>query len=176
MLIFVNFQEDNVILSDPAVTNRMWQSWTNTLANTFNNSRREEGYFITFDTATKTYGIDGYLEGPFVPNNTNAFVFLGPTRPPDSITNPTPLDKPVYVVGWFHTHTPTFYLHWIYLRGVGPTKPHDFNYSAHPFINVPGFVIDYTPANADDEIPGGHPLDAEATIYTITPPKRRPLP
>ena len=98
-------------------------------------------------------------------------------RPPDSISNPTPLDKLVYVVGWVHTHPPSFYcIDGLY---VGPST-NDFNYSID--VMVPGFVYDYIATEYDDEenhkgggIPPNHPLGSPAIIYTI-PPDRRPLP
>jgi hypothetical protein len=63
--VIVNFQEDHVIEADPVVSNAMDQAWANTKAYTLANPHllREEGFYITFDTATKTYSIIEYREG-----------------------------------------------------------------------------------------------------------------
>jgi hypothetical protein len=177
--ITVQFPNRAEILSDPDVTNRMWQAWTNTLAAATPTHYREEGYFITLDTASNEYGITAYSVGSNYVNGTIAAWDTAPgERPPDSISNPTPLDKPIYVVGWFHTHPPRFYCSTG--KYVGPS-PGDHAYSTNEFINLPGFAYDYIATEYEDDnpekgvIPPRHPLESPATIYTI-PPDRRPLP
>jgi hypothetical protein len=100
-------------------------------------------------------------------------------RPPDSIENPTPLDKPVYIVGVFHTHTPMCDVPSNKERPAGPTvnanAQDDYDFCADPAINIPGFVYDYLP-DIYGGILGGTHIDADAGVYPVTPPKRRPLP
>jgi len=100
-------------------------------------------------------------------------------RPADSIQNPDPDEASVtYTVGWFHTHTPTFYRASSYApgttRGVGPSAG-DHGFGSHSTINIPGYAYDYT-ATIGGSIPMGHPLNAAAQIYNVTPPDRRPTP
>ena len=92
--------------------------------------------------------------------------------PFDSIDNPTPLDKPVCTVGYFHTHTPMTYMPTYTSRPVGPSGD-DIKFATNLGIQMPGFVYDYT--NANNKIIGGHLLHDPAKVYTL-PPERRPLP
>ena len=178
------FPSASDILAGQGVQSRMDQAWTDTKNATTPTSRREEGYYITLDTSSGAYGITAHTIGTAVSNDQGA-VWDTATypRPPDGITNPTPLDQPTYTIGWFHTHTPTTYRSYIGLRPVGPSgspgppPTDDYSWGAHPNINVPGFVYDYTEDSlGSGGIPAGHPLNSSAQIYSITPPTRRPTP
>ena len=151
--------------------------WEQTKADATPTQRREYAAYVTLNTATDEYGLVSITPGPWAASNEGAGTTL-PIRPNDNPANPTPLDKPTYVVAWFHTHTPTKFVTFPY-RGIGPST-NDFAASVHPYINMPGFAYDYIavatnniPANS---IPAGLDKDAPAKIYPITPPERRPTP
>jgi len=149
--------------------------WASTLAAALpDGSRREEGCYITLDTATGQYGKVAHTEGYIVAVNQGArWHTAARIRPSDVPTNPSPTSTAVYVVGWFHTHTPTTYRTYAGFNGrpVGPTDPGDYNWSVHTNIALPGLVYDYT----EYAVPG-HPLNSPAKLYPITPPERRATP
>jgi len=151
--------------------------WELTKADATDGQRREYAGYITLDTATGEYGLKDVEHGDWAPNDEPAGMGLA-LPPPDIPENPTPLDTVVYVVAWFHTHTPTTYVTVPY-RPVGPGDG-DFAASIHPLINLPGFALDYAaspaPNHPPDTVPAGHPKDGETMLYPITPPNRRPLP
>jgi len=152
--------------------------WEMTKADAANGvQRREYAGYVTLDTSTGEYGLVNVTPGPWVPNNTNASMRL-PVRPKDIPENPSPVDTAIYVVAWFHTHTPTTFVTFPY-REVGPSQG-DFNASIHPYINMPGFAYDYVPAPANGHpsgtIPAGHPINSSVMLYPVTPPERRPTP
>ncbi|MDR0993151.1 MAG: hypothetical protein LBN38_01075 [Verrucomicrobiota bacterium] len=169
------FPGDSDILAGQGVHSRMDQAWANTKNATTPTSRREEGYYITLDTSSGSYGITVHTIAPSVANNQGASWNTATfPRPPDSIVNPAPLEQPTYIIGWFHTHTPTTYRS--VGRGVGPSGA-DSGWSANASINIPGYAYDYTESPAGSgSIPAAHPINSAAQIYTITPPIRRPTP
>ena len=171
----VQFPSASDILTGQGVQARMDQAWMGTKNATTPTSRREEGYYITLDTSSGAYGITAHTIGTSVANNQGASWDTATyPRPQDSIAHPTPLDQPIYIIGWFHTHTPTTYR--IVGRGIGPSEA-DNGWSAHDNINIPGYAYDYTEFPIGSGlIPAAHPINSGAQIYTITPPTRRPTP
>ncbi len=169
------FPSDSDILAGQGVQARMEQAWADTKNATTPILRREEGYYITLDTSSGAYGITAHTTGTPVANDQGASWDTATyPRPPDSIVNPTPLDLPVYTIGWFHTHTPTTYRS--VGRGVGASGA-DYGWSANANINIPGYAYDYTESPASSgSIPAGHPINSSAQVYTITPPGRRSTP
>ena len=178
--IEVQFPDCQDIIRGPGVRERMDEAWQNTLATTTTEKRREEGYYITLSTRKENqgYNITRYTVGRKVNNNETAFLngFGGP-RPDDIPNDPNPLQSAIYVVGWFHTHTPTTYRVGS-LREVGPSGG-DISFSLNSSRNVPGYAYDYEPttfsSNGGIAIYFGHPLNAPADVYDI-PPNRRPTP
>jgi hypothetical protein len=142
-------------------------------AATVDGSRREQGWWIRLDTTTGAYGKSGETVGPSIANNVGASMSL-PSKPPDSIADPSPVDQPTYTVGWFHTHTPTTFRTAADFptpggRGAGPS-PTDQSLSSNS--QVPGVAYDYDV----DPVPPLYPMDSPAHMYPITPPERRPVP
>jgi hypothetical protein len=174
----VMFPSAYQIKDDPVVSNHMEQAWASTKAFSLANNayKREEGFIITLDTASNGYGKIWDVPGSIVPNTLPGTWDKGPDeRPPDSIANPTPLDKPDYVVGWFHTHTTMEFDFGLGVRYIGSSGS-DFNWSN--IYQLPGLVYDYKESEDPlfpGTIPVGHDTNAESTIYVI-PPLRRPLP
>lgn len=188
--IEVKFPDSNTILSGSGVQARMQQAWADTRNATTSTSRREEGYFITLNTdeASEEYGITNHTVGDPAGNLESPRLVLG-ARPNDNPQNPTPVQSSVYVVGWFHTHTPTTYAEkrpgLQALRKVGPSGSPggsgDHGFSSHSSVTLPGFVYDYiatttVAGSGDPAVPFGHPINASAKIYLIEPPKERPTP
>ncbi len=99
-------------------------------------------------------------------------------RPADSITNPSPVNAPIYTVAWFHTHTATTYRTASNptVRPVGPS-PNDFAWGAQNSIAIPGYAYDYVESPAGSgSIPFGYQLNGPAKVYTVTPPTNRATP
>ena len=176
--VTVQFPNWDQIKSDPDVSNKMHQVWLSTLAysTTHTNSLREEGFFITLDTAQNKYVIHHRPPGNPVlvtdaMNGASVSITL-PNRPSDSIRNPNPLDKPDYAVGWFHTHASMEYVHHYWYRPVGPSES-DIAFSTRRPPHLPGFVYDYT--GFGGRIYGQPGLGAATEVHNI-PPERRPTP
>ena len=196
--IEVQFPDYSDILAGSGVQTRMNQAWQDTLNATTIDHRREEGYFITLDTSGKgTWSIANHtIQHPPATNvfyidangqsqtkNRARFSFINIAG--DIPINPSPVESGVtYVVGWFHTHTPTVYSRYtnptsVAYRIVGPSgTPNqtggDYGFSYK--YQLPGFVYDYVSVRRDGGIPFGHPLNSSAQIYDIVPVYRRPTP
>jgi hypothetical protein len=169
--VFVNFPSATQMKANAWLMAKMAQSWQETLAATTPTTRREQGFFITVDTATGAYGSTPIPDKPGenVNNTTRASVQLG-TRPDDGNPRfPNPLQTTVYVIGMFHTHTPTTYLS--FAKGVGPSGDEDANtddYKAYNQRGLPGFVYDYVEASPGlGFIPAGYSLMSPAMVYTV---------
>ena len=145
-------------------------AWGETLFAATPTSRREQGFFITLDTATGAYGQTVTTYGtPVGPLQVAEWDTAPSARPADSIREPVPYqDAPTYAVAWFHTHTPNAYQ--ATSRGVGPSGG-DAAYSMSPSISVPGYVYDYIPVSGN-EIPPFYPLESPATVSPIPPDVR----
>jgi hypothetical protein len=158
-----------------AVTAAMNDAWASTIAATTPTMRREEGFWITLDTSTGIYSPAGFTIGTPVDNTTTATLdgFLR-KKPTDSVKSPTAADSPTYLVGWFHTHTPMTYR--TGRRDVG-ASPGDVAFETRDDVGVPGAAYDYVEdAPASNSIPGGHPLDAAAKVYSVGGVVRRATP
>ena len=143
--------------------------WTETKNDATNKVfRREHGCHIILDSATGQYGITNHVTGPWVTDNETASVGYAP-RPDDIPATPNPTNTAIYLIGTFHTHTPTTYR--TGGRLVGPSAGDRTNAVTR---QLPNFAYDYT--SGIGRIPAGHPLDAPADIYPISPPERRPTP
>ena len=113
--------------------------WESTKAAASTNGVREEGCFITLNTATGIYGVTAHTNGLMFAFPAVPYVDMLPT-PADVPPNPSPIQSAIYVVGWFHTHTPMYYISDDFARAVGPSQD-DKDYAAG--IGLPGFVYDY---------------------------------
>ena len=172
----VQFPEYGDIVSDLDVRERMFVAWQNTMNSTTPTSRREEGYYITLDTASDSYGETAYSIGTPASNGTSyvAWDTAEVPRPDDSILTPAPLDEPIYVVAWFHTHPSAEYL--TFGRPVGVSQG-DLDFSVHSSIALPGVAYDYLDApQGSGGITNGHPTFSPARPYRATPPDRRATP
>ena len=88
-------------------------------------------------------------------------------------------DNATYVIGTFHTHTPTTYVEFDD-REVGPSK-NDKGTLTDPLCAVPGVVYDYEADplySKPNHIPKGHPKDAPYRPYELSSPslQRRATP
>jgi hypothetical protein len=165
----VQFPQLDDFKNNPQLQSAFYAMWLSTLNATTNGGRREEGCYITLDTATGIYATTPSFEGPKVPNNIGAEIpawWFIQNHPADIFANSnSPTSTAVYVVGFFHTHTPTLWT--TQGRLVGPSQA-DYTF-ARETIGLPGLVYDYT----GGWIPAGHPINEPATLYPITPPERR---
>jgi hypothetical protein len=161
------------IMADTDVVAAANAAWAQTLAATSDNSRREQGYWITLDSNQGKYLSAASCVGTPVVDTAGAALDTWQPMPADSPANPTPLDRPTYTVGWFHTHTPTTFRDPAEMgaggRANGPSA-NDLSISSNN--HVPGIAYDYS-ANP---VPPNHPLNSAAQMFTITPPDRRPTP
>jgi len=179
LIIFCLILLSAVSHAQTTLENLLEPIWKLTLldASTNNLMRREYAGYITLNTATNEYGIDSVVPGRWTLPGVGARVTV-PDRPPDIPANPTPLDKPIYYVAWFHTHTPTTHVTFPH-RPVGPSVE-DYGISRDPRVNVPGFVVDFVAVQTNNippnSIPAGLSTNAPFMIYDISPPSRRPLP
>ncbi len=125
--------------------------WQATLAATTKTSRREQGFWVQWDSSSKAYSVTGRAIAPTVDNATGATINL-PNKPADAGN--------VYTIASFHTHTPTAN------RAVGrPVGPSGADISADATDNVAGVVYDYVEAKGGN-IPAGHPLNSRAQLYS----------
>jgi hypothetical protein len=148
------------ITGNSTVSTAMSAAWTATKSATTRTSRREQGFWIKYDTSASSYTCAPAFTGDAVgPGETGA---ADPgTKPADSGT--------VYTVGLFHTHTPMTYRTGG-TRGVGPSGADN---SFHTSNNVAGVVYDYVESPAGSgTIPSGHPLASAAQLYSSGPTQR----
>lgn len=147
------------IIANTTVSTAMDAAWTATKAATTATSRREQGFWIKYNTSSSDY--------------TCAPTFTGPSVGPDETGAADPGSKPadsgnVFTVGLFHTHTPM--THRTGTRGVGPSGADN---RFHNSNNVVGVIYDYVESPAGSgTIPGGHPLNSAATTYHSGPNQR----
>jgi len=125
--------------------------WEATLAATTKTSRREQGFWVQWNSTSKAYSVTGRAIAPTVDNDTGATINL-PNKPADA--------GDVYTIASFHTHTPTAN------RAVGrPVGPSGADIGADAADNVAGVVYDYVEAKSGN-IPAGHPLRSRAQLYS----------
>lgn len=169
----VKFPTYAQIVSDARVLAAMRRQWALTLADCTPPRRRERCFWIQLDTGLNRYICAPRAVGAWIPP-TGTGAVTPPPRPADNPTNPDPNAASArYVVGMFHTHTPTTYRPPPGIRPLGPSGA-DGNF--HDYHKVPGVVYDYvapgppTPAHPHGSIPMGHPLGAPAMLYRSVGP------
>jgi hypothetical protein len=158
---FGGFPKYEKIAADPGIKSACDAAWAETKATTVDGSRREQGFWIRWNSETEAFSVTGHGAGATVGNDKGASVNL-PAKPADT--------APEFTVASFHTHTPTFF------RDVGrPTGPSGADLRADKADNVAGLVYDYSIADA----PAHHPMDSAAQLYstgqrrTGQPPKAK---
>lgn len=157
------FPSYSEIVSDSAVQTATDAAWASTEAATTKTSRREEGFWIRLNTASKKYEFTNHFIGPTVGNATGASATPG-VKPADT---PNPKGA-THTVALFHTHTPT--AHRSVGRGVGPSGVDD---KFHNKNNVVGVVYDYKASPpGSGNIPAGHPIGSPAKRYHSGPNRR----
>lgn len=144
------------------ISNAAWNAWAQTLRAATKTSRREQGFWIQWDTtslsnANGSYRAVGHGTGPSVGPAQGATINLG-TKPADSGN--------WHTVGSFHTHTPTRF------RSVGRVVgPSGADGNADTNDNVAGLVYDYEAA-AGGAVPAGHPTWSSAKVWHSGPARR----
>lgn len=147
------------ITGNATVKTEMDAAWSATKAATTRTSRREQGFWIKYNSTDSTYKMEPTFTGPSVGPDETGSADPG-TKPADSGT--------LYTVGLFHTHTPMTYR--TGTRRVGPSGADN---TFHTNNNVVGVVYDYTESSSGSgTIPGGHPLDSAAQLYSSGPTQR----
>jgi len=151
--------------------------WLSTLNAATNGGRCEFGCYITLDTATGQYAATTPFSGPIAGNNDGADIpYFKTFRPADIPQSPNPTDTAVYVVGFFHTHTPMTYVTRLPpYRPVGPSEGDEKLASYALGMGLPGLVYDYV-GSASGLLDAGHELKADAMLYDIKELKRRVTP
>lgn len=144
------------------VRSAMWEAWKETVRATTKTTRREQGFWIQWDTTTTgnangTYRITGASTGPTVKNHQTANMKGLPAKPADS--------GDWHTVGYFHTHTPTRFR--AGSRAVGPSGADG---TFHTSNDVTGIVRDYV--GKAGVIPAGHPLWGASQYYHSGPTRR----
>jgi len=153
----VTFPDYATIVGDGTVKSETDKAWEETLNATTKTSRREQGFWIRWNSKTNAFSITGRVTATPVPNDQTASVNL-PAKPADS--------GDVFTVASFHTHTPTTF------RTVGrPVGPSKADVNADKADNVAGVVYDYEPVKGGN-IPAGHPLKAAAKRWHSGPNRR----
>lgn len=142
-------------------------AWASTKAATSDGSRREEGFWIQYNSTTLSYQKAGETVGNTVNNTTGAALNGFPAAPADSPAAPAPNAGGTFTVAWYHTHTPTRWR-----TGGRGTGPSDGDYAWSTSYGRPGLAHDYTV----DPAPEGHPIDSPVRLYDVVPPSRRATP
>ena len=157
----VEFPSYSDIVADDKVKSETAKAWTETKEASDDDGRREQSFWIQWNSETKAYSITQREEGDKVDNK--------PPKGAKVKPGATPADSgKKYTVACFHTHTPTF--HWTagYERKVGPSGQDG---PFHDGRKMPGVVYDYK-EKADGKIPSGHPLNSAAKLWSCGPNKR----
>lgn len=107
--VWVQFPSETEMLADPAVIANANALWAQTLALCTQETRQEVGCWIKLDTGTGTYSFTPTILGREVGNDVDSNINLN-DKPPDLPPFPKLMDNSAtYIVGAFHTHTPTEY-------------------------------------------------------------------
>ncbi len=171
--IEVRFPDFYQIIGDSHVESTIRQGWQQILDDTSPTRRRERGFWVQLNTATKQYEIIHILPSAedWTDNEHAASISLWPI-PIESSANPSPLQGVTYNVATFHGHTPRTYID--RPRDVGPSTADDTNNKIN-FLVV-GIVYDYIAAPiTGDSIPAYHPLNSPVKAY-LTDRSRRSTP
>ncbi|HYI65203.1 MAG TPA: hypothetical protein VEW71_09990 [Allosphingosinicella sp.] len=154
------FPDYATIIANATVSAKMDAAWTATKAAATATSRREQGFWIKYDTKDSSFDCSPTFEGDPVPNDKTGAADPG-SKPGDSGT--------VYAVGLYHTHTPMTHRTGG-TRGVGPSAADE---RFHTDNKVAGVVHDYVESPAGSgSIPSGHPKASPAKLYSSGPNKR----
>ena len=138
------------ILTSPTVQFRVHQAWLQTLAACTPTARREQGFWITWNSRWGSFSTTGAATGPVVGPADGATIDL-PAKPADS--------HPTYTVASFHTHTPTTYR--TVGRAVGPSGA---DLAADASDNVAGIVYDFW-GDGSGNLPAGRSRAWPARLY-----------
>lgn len=153
------------IVGDAGVAGHTDQAWANTKAATTQTGRREEGFYIVYNSTTKAYEFGPTVLGPVVGPTEGASMVPG-AKPADNPASPVPPNGAKYTVAHCHTHTPTTYR--TVGRAVGPSGA-DVSFGNGQ--NIVGIAYDYTDAGGGN-IPAGHPINSPAQRYHFGPNQR----
>lgn len=159
----VTFPAYDDIVANATVVSETDDAWKETKDATTEDTRREQSFWIRWNSKTQAYSVTQKKVGPAVANKPPAGASVTPGAKPADAGDE-------YTVGMFHTHTPT--THWTagYERKVGPSTV-DKNFHNDASVKVPGVVYDYK-EKADGKIPSGHPLNAAAKKWHCGPNRR----
>lgn len=138
------------IIASPTVQIAAHAAWAQTLLSTTPTGRREQGFWITWNSKWGTFSTTATGYGPVVGPGVTASVNL-PAKPADNGNS--------YTVGSFHTHTPTTYR--TVGRAVGPSGA---DVAADASDNVAGVVYDFL-GNGSGNLPAGRSRLWPARLY-----------
>lgn len=138
------------IVLSPTVQFQMHKAWIETLASCTKRGRREQGFWITWNSRWGTFSTTGATTGPVVGPADGATINL-PAKPADA--------HPTYTVASFHTHTPTTYR--TVGRAVGPSSA---DRNADTTDNVAGIVYDFW-GDGSGHLPAGRSRAWPARLY-----------
>ncbi|MBT0665988.1 DUF4157 domain-containing protein [Geobacter pelophilus] len=156
----VTFPTYSDIVADATIKTEADKAWKETKTANTAQDRREQAFWIRWNSDTKAFSATGHSVGPRVKNSPPGGASVAPAaRPADSGND--------YTVGLFHTHTPTVSWAAGYQRNVGPSAV-DTTY--HNAQRVPGVVYDYT--GVGGRVESGHPLDSAAKLWDCGPARR----
>ena len=138
------------IIASPTVQLAAHAAWLQTLATCTPTGRREQGFWIMWNSRWGTFSTSATGTGPVVGPAAGATINL-PPKPADVGTT--------YTVGSFHTHTPTTYR--TVGRAVGPSGA---DIAADASDNVAGVVYDFI-GNGSGNLPAGRSRLWPARLY-----------
>ena len=161
----VTFPSYSEIIADSGVQSRISAAWTSTEAAANATTRREEGFWVRKNMGTNALECTATVLGPSVgPAETGSTNFGA--MPSDTNSGSA---TAIYIVGLFHTHTPTAFR--TAGRGVGPSTADD---TVHARIDRVGIIKDYVESPAGSgSIPAGHPIGSPAQLYHSGPDRRQ---
>lgn len=136
------------IAGDGTVKSACEAAWAETKSTTVDGARREQGFWVRWNSESEAFSITGHGAGTVVGNDKGAVVSL-PKKPADAGAE--------YTVASFHTHTPTFFR-----NGNRPTGPSAADLSCDRSDNVAGLVYDYSAAMSMAR----SPIDSPAKLYS----------
>jgi hypothetical protein len=156
----VTFPTYNDIVADATIRTAADTAWQDTKAANTAADRREQAFWIQWNSDTGAFSATGHSVGPRVNNSPPAGASVTfSARPADSGNT--------YTVGMFHTHTPTVSWSAGYSRNVGPSA---VDTTVHNAQRLPGVVYDYV--GVGGKVASGHPLNSAARLWDCGPARR----
>ncbi|GAM10188.1 hypothetical protein OR1_02476 [Geobacter sp. OR-1] len=156
----VTFPTYNDIVADNTIRTEADNAWRDTKAANTAQDRREQAFWIRWNSDTGAFSAAGHSVGPRVNNSPPAGASVTfSAKPADSGST--------YTVGMFHTHTPTVSWAAGYQRNVGPST---VDTTVHNAQRLPGVVYDYT--GTGGRVASGHPLHSAARLWDCGPARR----